>query len=142
MDRYLFRGKCKCDESCIESNGWAYGSLDDQGVFPLIRRKITRNNRGKGNTFEVSRATIGQCTGLRDKSGTLIFEGDIIRQIHESPDVDNFTGVVSWHEHEHGWQIDTRKPGEYMEYIGYAGDMYEIIGNIHEHKNILDYGSA
>ena len=28
---------------------------------------------------EIDPATIGQCTGLRDKSGALIFEGDVVK---------------------------------------------------------------
>lgn len=74
MDRHISRGKR------LDSKDWTYGFyLELQGK--RMGEKITRAcilDR-VGRTLDIDPATLGQCTRLRDKNGTLIFEGDIIQ---------------------------------------------------------------
>lgn len=73
MREIVFRGKRTDDE------GWVEGSFcpkNSRGDIPCI---IVYNGRMAGHWFEVNPATVGQYTGLTDKNGKKIFEGDIVR---------------------------------------------------------------
>ena len=84
MREILFRGKEK------NSGEWIYGDLrhisDGHGGYILC---IVDNTNGRNNDVigvEVVPETVGMFTGSTDKSGTKIFEGDIVRYgdtIHE-----------------------------------------------------------
>lgn len=99
--------------------------------------------------FEIDPATVGQYTGLTDKSGKKIFEGDILGgQIELVTMRGNLTGqyvearhVAEWNAKEAkfvAWQTyESRNPRYYAE-RKILGDLkivakyYPIIGNIHD----------
>ena len=100
-DRYLFRGK-------REDGKWVYGYF-----MMLEKTRPVIVDSQSGIAEHVDPATIGQCTGLKDDLGDLIFEGDHIEWVKD-PD---FVWEVSWGTV--GWDID-----EHCEWY--------INGNIHE----------
>ena len=69
-ERYLFRGK--------QTDGrlWVEGHYYTRNQKPYIL-KVDRNGE---YPYKIDPSTLGQCTGLRDKNGALIFEGDVVRK--------------------------------------------------------------
>jgi uncharacterized phage protein (TIGR01671 family) len=126
-DRYLFRGKRK---AAHDLGTWYIGNLCIWGD----KYMITPAN------VEVYPATIGQCTGLKDLHGKLIFEGDILR--HKTPyEVEWLLVVVV--NMAHGLRFCTcdpanisnpRRHGQMVK----ADANGEVIGNIHDNPELLE----
>ena len=69
----LFRGKS------IEVGEWVYGSLDLSEQTGFTHVIITHDKHKPWNKKAVITETVGQFTGLLDKNGVMIFEGDTVK---------------------------------------------------------------
>lgn len=84
-NRGLWRGKDV--ESCEWVTGYYSVSFDDK---PYIEQRISRW------TYEVDPSTLGECTGLCDKNGTLIFEGDIVEYKNVNYEIKYIEGFAAF----------------------------------------------
>lgn len=119
----IFRGKR------IDNGEWVYGDLqhDYNGEPRCISDYCGAN--------PVDSSTVGQYTGLKDKNGKRIFEGDILgsRYYYLSPD-NVAVEVVKWFCNSWVIQEGDRPPTmlEEDEIMPYS----EVIGNVHDNKEL------
>lgn len=82
-----------------------------------------------------------QCTGLKDKNGKLIYEGDIVEAITHNP-YEKHIGVIQFHSCY--FSLDYIKLGKYgqsgISLAKNTGDLVllKIIGNIYENPELLE----
>lgn len=119
MNREIkFRGKD------ILHKSWQYGSLAKDE--PQKSYYIIDNEYGRG--IDVDENTIGQYTGLSDKNGKEIYEGDILKGTFYGfpmPEYD-YVFQIYWDEKEKGFMANYFEPSE-----------CEVIGNIYEDSELL-----
>lgn len=160
MKTIKFRGKR------LGNGEWVYGDLlqglkDDKYIVISHDEGVTK--------YEVDPDTVGQFTGLKDKNGNEIYEGDILRVTefknamwdvpHEFEDFDVFTldelkgqkikEYVTPVIGEDGCFLISSKSGDNDTFLTCLfGDMkrsfpifdFELIGNIHDNPELLKGG--
>ena len=124
MREYLFRGKM------IANGKWSEGNL-------LVTKQgccITPDATVLGSYGAVNPETVGQYTGMVDKHGTKIFEGDII-DFSDRSDGDGY-GVVKYDAIETEFGIEYDNIYESLGKHYYPEDI-EVIGNIYDNPNLV-----
>lgn len=120
----MFRGKA------LNDGMWLHGDLI---IYPGNAMIWDHYEDGRRN-YAVDMETVGQFTGLTDKNGKLIFEGDLItipgskRQGLPAP--------VKWSNFDARFEISRRG----FNSICLDGDegIYDVIGNIHDNPELLE----
>lgn len=117
MDRYLFRGLR------TDGEGWVYGNLnvfyDKEWTF------IKEQDVLYGTMTQVIPETVGQWTGLVDKRGVKIFEGDIV-----ASEIEEFSGAIRYTVEDAGYSLEMSEENRLYDLD--ALYTYEVIGNIHQ----------
>lgn len=89
-------------------------------------------------TLDSERAIIEQYTGLKDKNGKEIYEGDIVRYGRHLSGIippESLTAVVKWWSGEEEYYPCCTSSGFSLPF---SEDGYEVIGNIHENPELLE----
>ena len=144
MREILFRGK-RNGYADQRDRDWLEGSLlvGDNGEYEICygtpRVRII---------YSVIPQTVGQFTGLLDKNGKRIFEGDILKPFDD--EIDKM--VVEFHHGafvlclygergymgEGGWVEEGNYGVFECEPLSSYGDDVEVIGNIHDNPELLE----
>ena len=128
MREILFRGKHS------KKSRWDFGDLyTNNGKAYITLRDTIRGVRVLG---EVIPDTIGQFTGLIDKNGTKIFEGDIIKLRLLAAKME-WKGVCEYRNGAFGlaWQYAGQR---YSTFAGTCNAEYEVLGNIHDNPELME----
>lgn len=153
MRKIIFRGKPKSGYNY--GNGWLYGSLiqideNNYGIVELSDISYDENGYIDYSHTPVISETVGQFTGLLDKNGREIYEGDIVSafsNINKISDphlstsdptysnkyVEFIRGVFSLSSLE----FPNGGCGVLDHYVGAMSKDLEIIGNIHDNPSLL-----
>lgn len=132
MRDILFRGQ--------KQNGeWLYGDLVHYGDKILI---FSENAQNSPDYYEVNTETVGQFTGLTDKNGVKIFEGDFLNVEIFKIDIGYFNSVFFCENIQKSKCISTDYQGRknFIEHENknYLGDYAKVvIGNIHDNPELL-----
>ena len=129
MREILFRGKR------TDNGKWIYGDLrhisDWKGGY---NPHIVDNTNGRNNSvtgLEIIPETIGQYTGLTDKNGVRIFEGDIVSLVKHDGLIYKVVYVPCRYE-----LVNSKGVNCFVLDI-YKSENIEVIGNIHDNPELL-----
>lgn len=128
INERIYRGKRKDNGEWIE--GYYHYANDGHNVeLHLISDKIT------GIFTEVISETVNQCTDVPDKNGKKIYEDDILRVFYS--DGNNMIEGIGTVKYVNGCYVI-----ESLTFHNYRLDEFcslEVIGNIHDNPELLDY---
>ena len=133
----LYRGKR------VDNGDWGYGYAvkgNDKKYQMFIAASIGVGFFTGGIiAYEVIPETVGQFTGLTDKNGKKIFEGDIVRRFNgRGQEVMRY--AVKWNTDCCMFVLVCEDTyfGEYTsDFTVFYGEELEIVGNVHDNPNLL-----
>ncbi|MCM1329974.1 MAG: YopX family protein [Ruminococcus sp.] len=145
MREILFRAKMMYNNVPISSSiykkgNWVYGNLIKITAGGVVHAHIYEHSG------EVDPETVGQFTGLLDKNGNKVFEGDIV---HGNVFGDDWIGVIVWINRIAGFGVRYLHRSEPTAWenssmlrllTSFPTDEFaaEIVGNIHDNPELLE----
>lgn len=116
--------------------------FNTSGSFYIAQNGVLFSDYGNVITPEVKQDNfiIEQSTDIKDKNGKMICVGDIVKM--KFPYDKRFIGkfvVVKDPNSPRIGLLDKTKADEIFDLYGYMSNYYEVIGNIHENKDLLEY---
>ena len=151
----LFRGKTQYGE-------WVEGSYlqtDDNTNNPMQHRPLNLRhqiwsywsgdwNMGGWGPMDVLPETIGQFTGLTDKNGVKIFEGDIVKTHYANAVKSDFIETVVFHNGRFCANSNISETGQWwtslangVPHVSFDKSVYmescKVIGNIHDNPELV-----
>lgn len=138
----LFRGKR------LDNNEWLYGShFTDSGEDYIIPQNLLGINDYE--EYQVDQNTVGQFTGLRDKNGRKIYEGDVVRRKDSAYGMEDI-GVVKFDCSLGAFVLESENRGRTYRAVfkkGFSDNdgkctiegtySYELLGNVYDNPELL-----
>ena len=124
----LFRGKRK------DNDEWVYGFLICMNYIDVWEQKVCYDGQEEikyctTKSYQVIPETVSQFTGLVDKHGKKIFEGDIIAKGFELYE-------VRWNPEQVRWGIYSDNY-EVAGFTKFSESYFEVVGNVYDNKELL-----
>lgn len=124
MREILFRGKRIDNNEFVHGSLYVCGRKDGKCEIANYDRHLNIERFA----YEVLPETVGQYTGLTDKNGKKIFEGDIVKNEY------GYIGLIVMKACSYyiEWQS-----GNFSNDLYVFADTLEVIGNIHDNPELL-----
>lgn len=96
------------------------------------------------NRYDFDDIVLMQSTGLTDKNGKEIFEGDVVTDGHTKGDIKNHPTLGFYMVDDNGverWFSDNATIEDFEEDVETVARILEIIGNVHTNPELLEVNS-
>ena len=141
MREILFRGKRKDNGEWIEGY-FVYTKSDydteEEREADIIPHDADRVYTGEYNyAYPCIPETVGQYTGLTDKNGQKIFEGDVLKNVMRWCEEER-NGLVTFKDGAFGFIWHRGEVEMFHAFVSVVNIEYEVIGNINDNPELLE----
>lgn len=129
MREILYKAKRKDNSEWVE--GWLFASYNRAYIITLVDDEATWKNNPRLLYSEVDPATVCEFTGMVDKNGKKIFEGDIVYDDFRDIGYVKFSRGAYIFKYIYGNGI-CNAVCEWCEW-----EKYEVVGSVFDHPELL-----